>query len=301
MATSYSTLLGLALPVQGELSGTWGDTVNNYITNYLDAAVAGAQTLSTDADVTLTKTTNAALNGTSSQYAILNCTGSRAALRTITAPAASKVYVVINQTTGGFGVKLVGAGPTTGVTIAAGNKALVAWNGTDFVVVSGSADALNSATTVVNVSSAAAPSTGQVLMATGPTAATWQTPVSLSAANTWTGLQTFSAGSVSTPERETAASLSTGAIDLATGNYFYKTIAGNTTFTVSNVPSSGTAQSFILELTNAGAYTITWFAGLTFVGGVAPTLTASGRDVLAFFTRDGGTTWSGFVVGKALA
>lgn len=161
-------------------------------------------------------------------------------------------------------------------------------------------NALNSATTVVNVSSATAPSAGQVLTATSSTAATWQTTsgVSLSGTNTWTGLQTFSVGSVSTPERETAVSVAASAINLATGNYFYKTIAANTTFTVSNTPASGTAQSFILELTNGGAFTITWFAGLTFVGGVAPVLTASGRDVLSFFTRDGGTTWSGFVVGK---
>lgn len=39
-------------------------------------------------------------------------------------------------------------------------------------------DALNSATTVVNVSSATAPSSGQVLTATSSTAATWQTPSS---------------------------------------------------------------------------------------------------------------------------
>ena len=38
------------------------------------------------------------------------------------------------------------------------------------------ANALNSATTVVNVSSAAAPTVGQILMATSGTAATWQTP-----------------------------------------------------------------------------------------------------------------------------
>jgi hypothetical protein len=44
--------------------------------------------------------------------------------------------VVINQTTGGFGVKVVGAGPTTGVTIANGDKALIAWNGSDFTVIS---------------------------------------------------------------------------------------------------------------------------------------------------------------------
>ena len=137
MATSYSTLLGLALPVQGELSGTWGDTVNNYITTYLDAAVAGTQSLTTDADVTLTKTTATALGATSSQYAILNCSGARTVLRTITAPAASKVYLVINSTTGGFGVKIVGAGPTTGVTVAPGTAVLVAWSTalTDFVTV----------------------------------------------------------------------------------------------------------------------------------------------------------------------
>lgn len=135
MATSYSTLLGLALPVQGELSGTWGDTVNNYITNYLDSAVAGTQTLSTDADVTLTKTTGTALGATSSQYAIINCTGARTAQRTITAPAASKMYTIINATTGGFAVKIVGAGPTTGVTIAAGEKCFVVWTGSDFAKV----------------------------------------------------------------------------------------------------------------------------------------------------------------------
>jgi hypothetical protein len=56
-------------------------------------------------------------------------------LRTITAPAASKAYLIINGTTGGFGVKLVGAGPTAGVTIPASATALVAWNGSDFVVV----------------------------------------------------------------------------------------------------------------------------------------------------------------------
>lgn len=40
----------------------------------------------------------------------------------------------------------------------------------------GATDALNSATTVVNVSAATAPTSGQVLTATGGSAATWQTP-----------------------------------------------------------------------------------------------------------------------------
>ena len=59
MTTAYTSLLGLALPVTGELSGTWGDVVNNSITSLVDTAVAGTTTISTDADVTLTTTTGA--------------------------------------------------------------------------------------------------------------------------------------------------------------------------------------------------------------------------------------------------
>jgi len=130
MTTAYTSLLGLALPVTGELSGTWGDTVNNSITSLLDSAVAGTTTLSTDADVTLTTTTGSA---NQAREAILLCSGSRTALRTITAPAQSKIYTIINATTGGYSVKVVGVGPTTGVTIAANESAIVAWNGSDFI------------------------------------------------------------------------------------------------------------------------------------------------------------------------
>lgn len=136
MPSSYTSLLGLVLPVQGELSGTWGDTVNNELTSLVDSAVAGTTTLSTDADVTLTDTAGTA---NQARQIILNCTGSRSALRTITAPARSKAYIVINNTTGGFGVKIVGVGPTTGVTIANGTNAVVVWNGSDFEVVSSGA------------------------------------------------------------------------------------------------------------------------------------------------------------------
>lgn len=132
MPTTYTNLLGLALPASGELQGTWGTTVNNYITQYIDAAIAGALTISTDADATLTKTTGSSLGSTSSQYQIIRWTASNGAtLRTITVPAASKTYVIINDGTGS--IKIVGAGPTTGVTVAAGEDCLIAWNGSDFV------------------------------------------------------------------------------------------------------------------------------------------------------------------------
>jgi hypothetical protein len=131
--TNFSPLLGLALPTTGDLSGTWGTTVNDSITGLIDSAVAGTATLSTDADVTLT-TTNGAAN--QARNTVLLCSGARTTIKTITAPAQSKTYVVINATTGGFSVKLVGAGPTAGVTIVAGESAVCAWNGSDFIKVS---------------------------------------------------------------------------------------------------------------------------------------------------------------------
>ena len=130
MSSSYTSLLGLILPTTGELGGTWGDAVNNSLTSLLDTAVAGTTTISTDGDVTLTTTTGAA---NTARQAVLLCSGARTAIRTITAPAQSKVYVVINSTTGGYSVKLVGTGPTTGVSIGSGESAVIAWNGSDFI------------------------------------------------------------------------------------------------------------------------------------------------------------------------
>jgi len=138
-----TSLIGLTLPTTGTLSGTWGDTVNNAISQIVDVAVAGTQTVSTDADVTLTLTTGTAastgLTSTSSQYAVLLCTGARTAARNINTPKQSKTYVVINDTTGGFAVTVRGGptSPTTGVTVAAGTRAIIAWNGSDFVNVGG--------------------------------------------------------------------------------------------------------------------------------------------------------------------
>jgi hypothetical protein len=121
-------LLGLALPADGTTN--WGTLVNTSITALLDSAVAGTTTLTSDADVTLTTTAEAS---NQARQSVLLCSGARTALRTVTAPAQSKTYVVINNTSGGFGVKIVGVGPTTGVTIPAGSVEIVAWNGADFV------------------------------------------------------------------------------------------------------------------------------------------------------------------------
>lgn len=140
MTTAYSTNLGLALPVQGELSGTWGDTVNNGITDYVDIAVAGTLTLNGDGAVTLANTNGNAsgtnISGTTAQYAILKITGTLTTTKVITAPSTSKTYTVINAATGGS-VTLKASGQT-GISVAVGEKAQAVFNGTDYVKVASS-------------------------------------------------------------------------------------------------------------------------------------------------------------------
>lgn len=130
--TNFSPLLGLALPTTGDLSGTWGTTVNDSITSLIDSAVAGTTTLSADTDVTLS-TTNGVAN--QARNAIILWTASGSVTRNITAPAQSKAYLIINATGGSQSIVIRGSGPTTGVTIPAATRALVAWNGSDFVTI----------------------------------------------------------------------------------------------------------------------------------------------------------------------
>jgi len=195
MATSYTSLLGLALPATGELSGTWGDTVNNYISNYVDAAVAGALTVT--ADTTLTKTTGASLGATSSQYAIIIASPASAAI-TITAPAASKTYVVIN-TSATYSVTFKATGQT-GVTIAVSEKCTVAFNGTDFVKVASTAFATSPGGTNTQVqynnSGAFAGSANLTFNGTTLTANTLNLTNALGVAYGGSGAATFTANNV---------------------------------------------------------------------------------------------------------
>lgn len=117
---------------------------------------------------------------------------------------------------------------------------------------------------------------------------------------TETGAQTISEKNLKDYSVEGSAIGNTGAtrtFDLEVANFFSATLDQACVFTFSNPPSSGDFGTFVLELTNGGAFAITFPASVDWPGGTAPTLTASGVDQLVFTTRDGGTTWFGFVAG----
>jgi hypothetical protein len=238
MATGNTTLLGLALPVNGELAGTWGTTVNDSLTSLVDSAVAGTTTLSADADVTLTDT---ALAANQARQAVILWTASNGGTtRNITAPARSKPYIVINAGTGS--IVLRGAGPTTGVTVASGFKALVAWNGSDFVKIASSLVSLTSDVT------------GTLPIANGGTGTTSTTFANLT--TNVTGILPVANGGTATA----TPALVAGANVTITGTWPNQTIAAA-------APGSGTVTAVSVVSTNGLAGTSS--------GGATPALTLS--------------------------
>lgn len=80
-------------------------------------------------------------------------------------------------------------------------------------------------------------------------------------------------------------------INCSLGNYFTKTIAGNSTFTFSSPPATR-AFSFTLELTHTSG-TVTWPASVKWPRDTAPTLSTGKTHLFTFVTDDGGTRWRG--------
>ena len=105
--------------------------------------------------------------------------------------------------------------------------------------------------------------------------------------------------------QETYASLSAASTvdcDLKTANHFAVTIDQNTTFTFTDPPASGTSFAFTLIITqHSTAATLTWPGGVDWAGGSQPAI-AGNNEVQAygFITRDGGTTYYGFLGGSAI-
>ena len=96
---------------------------------------------------------------------------------------------------------------------------------------------------------------------------------------------------------KTVAMGSATAVNLEDGNVFSKTISGTTTLTFTNPSSVGTS-SFSLILTNGGSATLN-FPTVKWPAATAPTLTASGIDVLVFVYH--GSTWYGIASGIGMA
>ena len=129
MASTYTTSLKIQEIGSGEQSGSWGTTTNTNWT-LIEQAVAGVQSIvMANANYTLTN-----LNGVSDEARnmVLVVQGTNSAIYQVIAPLnQSKMYVVSNQTTGGYAIT-IGASSGSLVTIPNGVTAQVYTDGTNF-------------------------------------------------------------------------------------------------------------------------------------------------------------------------
>jgi hypothetical protein len=325
MASTYSQYK-IELIGTGEQAGTWGTTTNSNFGSAtpgtyqgFEQAIGGKATIDLSAGGTIALTltnSNAAQNA---RALFFDLSGSPSGAVTLQVPAIQKSYIVKNGSGQTVTVEISGG---TGVAVPNGSTTVVYADGTDVVT------ALNYAPALTLGAALPVASGGTGITSFGTGVATFLgTPSSANLAaaltdETGTGLAVFGtnptltgvtlAGEAACADNlvtratlkdyaiEGSAVGSTGAtrtFDLSVANFFSATLDQACTFTFSNPPASGDFGTFVLELTNGGAFAITYPASVDFVGGVAPTLTASGVDQLVFTTRDGGTTYFGFVAG----
>ena len=99
--------------------------------------------------------------------------------------------------------------------------------------------------------------------------------------------------------KEMSVTLNSGNnIDLTLGNVFIKTMTAAGALTISNPAAAGSVNSFILELTNGGTFAPTFWAGVKWANGTAPSFTVSGTDILGFYSYDNGKTWRGMMLSR---
>jgi hypothetical protein len=220
---SYTSSLRLVLPATGEYPGTWGTQANNGLTNLVDTSIAGTSTITmTAADYTLS-TANGASD--EARSAVLNVVGTPGAARNIIVPAVSKLYVVFNNTTGGF-AQTVKTSAGTGVSVPNGATAYLRCDGTNVVAAVNYFGSLTLGTALP--------------VGSGGTGATTIPALSVFVANTLNTLTTVTPGAGQSV-RVNAGNTAWEAFTPGSGDV---TAAGNNAFTGANTFYNATGQTF---------------------------------------------------------
>ena len=86
-------------------------------------------------------------------------------------------------------------------------------------------------------------------------------------------------------------------INFTAGNVVTAVLTSGGSFTITNAPSSGTYGILKIILTNAGTSSSIFPTSVKWAGGIAPTFTTSGVDMITLETIDAGANWYGHEVG----
>jgi hypothetical protein len=298
MAINYTNLLGLAKPVTGTESNTWGDVVNDQITELVEEAIAGSVSLNVTAgNVTLTDTQGAA---NQARAAALIISGSPGVSRNIIAPSRDKTYFVVNGSDSDVVIK---GSATTGATVSSGTRAVVTWNGTDFVVIAGSVISLTSQVTgtlpVSNGGTGASSITsGAIVLGNGSSAVNTLVGSSVGQIPQWNG----SAWTVGTLPSTGVVSVSASS-PLASSGGSTPNISFTGTLAEANGGTGETTYSsgeLLIGNSSGGLSkaTLTQGSGISIINGSGSiTISSTGSTGITSFSISGGTTGLGFSPG----
>ena len=130
MASTYTPLLNIEMPANGDQAGSWGTTINSNMNNILEQAIAGT------AAITVTSPTTTLTFPTQTAYAVLNLTGTLTAATAVVCPTKSKLYVVYNGTSGAYALTFK-TPSGTGIVVPQGSYMFLYCDGTNVNSIAG--------------------------------------------------------------------------------------------------------------------------------------------------------------------
>ena len=301
MASTFSQTLRLELIGDGDQSGIWGQTTNTNLGSLLEQAITGVQSITmVDANYTLSS-----FNGVvdEARNAVLVVGGTNAAVRDIIAPLVEKLYVIRNNTSGGFAIN-VRASTGSSVSVPNGATVWIYCDGTNFNAIGtesvGNFEVNGNLTVTGNTNAVAATYTGNVtalnystagnVSATGNVTATGNATAAnfIGAGLTITSINASNISAGTIANARTTASASNGASTIvardANGSFSanvgtFTTISGDAS-AVNNINASNISSGTVASARVSGSYT-----GITGVG----TLTAGTWNANTIAVANGGT------------
>ena len=267
MASTYTTRIRLEKQEDGANPNSWGTVLNQNVIDLVDDAIAAYTTIVlADADVTLTN-----IDGQADQArsAFIELKGALTDDVNVVIPAKSKSYFIKNKTTRS-------SAETTKIKTLAGSGATVGVSANGWFVCDG-VSVHQSNAVGLNLGTASELDFGTADANLIPVSTADIRFVRASVASTITAAKTFTAPVIA-PVVSLTDAVSV-AVNMARGNNFALTLAGNRTLEAPTGVTPGQTGHIYLVQDGTGSRTLSFATAYTFVNGTAPTLSTAANAV----------------------
>jgi len=267
MASTYTTRIRLEKQEDGANPNSWGTVLNQNVIDLVDDAIAAYTTIVlADADVTLTN-----IDGQADQArsAFIELKGALTDDVNVVIPAKSKSYFIKNKTTRS-------SAETTKIKTLAGSGATVGVSANGWFICDG-VSVHQSNAVGLNLGTASELDFGTADANLIPVSTADIRFVRASVASTITAAKTFTAPVIA-PVVSLTDAVSV-AVNMALGNNFALTLAGNRTLEAPTNVTPGQTGHIYLVQDGTGSRTLSFATAYTFVSGTAPTLSTAANAV----------------------